>query len=72
VSHLSDFVFVGRNKQLMIARVSTGTGLKTLSTIETGILTDLGYTTVSAPGGSAVLMMGLFVIRRLRTRAKAG
>lgn len=71
VSHLSDFVFVGRNKQLMIARVSTGTGIKTLSTIETGILTDLGYTTVSAPGGSAVLMMGLFVIRRRRTRAKA-
>ncbi len=72
VSHLSDFVFVGRNKQLMIARVSTGTGIKTLSTIETGILTDLGYTTVSAPGGSAVLMMGLFIIRRRRTRATAG
>ena len=71
VSHLSDFVFVGRNKQLMIARVSTGTGIKTLSTIETGILTDLGYTTVSAPGGSAVLMIGLFVIRRRRTRATA-
>ncbi|MCE9515750.1 MAG: hypothetical protein K8R24_07445 [Mycobacterium sp.] len=72
VSHLSDFVFVGRNKQLMIARVSTGTGIKTLSTIETGILTDLGYTTVNAPGGSAVLMMGLFIIRRRRTRATAG
>ena len=72
VSHLSDFVFVGRNKQLMIARVSTGTGIKTLSTIETGILTDLGYLTVNAPGGSAVLMLGLFAIRRRRTRAKAG
>jgi hypothetical protein len=69
VSHLNDLVFSGRNKQLMIARVSTGTGIKTLSTIETGILTDLGYTTVNAPGGAAVLMIGLFVIRRRRTRA---
>lgn len=72
VSHLNDASFVGRNKQLMIARVSTGTGLKTLSTIETGILTDLGYTTSTAPGGSAVLMIGLFVIRRRRTRAATG
>ena len=72
VSHLNDASFVGRNKQLMIARVSTGTGLKTLSPIETGILTDLGYTTVTAPGGSAVLMIGLFVIRRRRTRSNVG
>lgn len=67
VSHLNNATFSGRNKQLMIARVSTGTGIKTLSAIETGIMTDLGYTMVTPPATSTALMLGfLFVVRRRR------
>ena len=66
VSHLNDATFSGRNKQLMIARVSTGTGIKTLSAIETGIMTDLGYTMVTPPATSTVVMLGFFVVMRRR------
>lgn len=66
VSHLNDATFSGRNKQLMIARVSTGTGIKTLSAIETGIMTDLGYTMVTPPATSTVVMIGFFVVMRRR------
>lgn len=71
VSHLSDFVFTGRSKQLMIARVSTGTGIKTLSPVETGILTDLGYTMAPPSGMTAALMIGFVILRRRRRGGQA-
>ena len=66
VSHLNDSTFVGSNKKLMNARVSTGTGIRTLSRVETAILGDLGYTMATPSGASAVLMIGLVVFRRRR------
>lgn len=66
MSHLNDQSFYGRNEQLMNARVSTGQGIRTLSAIETAILTDLGYTTVPVPGSAAVLLFGVFLLRRRR------
>ena len=71
MSHLSDFVFTGRSKQLMIARVSTGTGIKTLSPVETGILTDLGYTMAPPSGMTAALMIGFVILRRRRRGGQA-
>ena len=66
MSHLNDQSFYGRNEQLMNARVSMGPGIRTLSTLETAILTDLGYTMVPAPGSAAVLLLGVFFLRRRR------
>lgn len=66
LSHLRDGSFYGSNEQLMNARVSRGTGLRTLSGVETAILTDLGYTMVPAPGASVMLMFGVFLLRRRR------
>ena len=68
VSHLDDTSFYGRNRQLMNARVNQGNGIRTLSGVETAILTDLGYTIVPAPGASVMLMFGVFLLRRRRER----
>lgn len=66
ISHLDDQSFYGRNEQLMNARHGTGQGLRTLSTLETAILADLGYTIAPAPGSAAVLLFGVFLLRRRR------
>ncbi len=66
MSHLNDPSFYGRNDQLMNARVSMGRGIRTLSAVETAILTDLGYTMVPVPGSTAVLLFGVFFLRRRR------
>ena len=66
ISHLNDQSFYGRNEQLMNARVSMGKGIRTLSAVETAILTDLGYTMVPVPGSAAVLLLGVFFLRRRR------
>ena len=50
----------------LAARVSMGPGIRTLSTLETAILTDLGYTMVPAPGSAAVLLLGVFFLHRRR------
>jgi uncharacterized protein (TIGR03382 family) len=63
---LNDQSFYGRNEQLMNARVSMGKGIRTLSAVETAILTDLGYTMVPVPGSAAVLLLGVFFLRRRR------
>lgn len=43
-SHTSDLYFTGSNQLLMNAATAQGLGVRTLSAIEMGILTDLGYT----------------------------
>lgn len=48
VTHLDDDTFTGDQQKLMNANTGTGPGVRTLSPIEIGILTDLGYT-VAAP-----------------------
>ncbi len=63
MSHLDDRTFTGADDQLMNARVSTGRGPRTLTSIERGILADLGYTLAPVPGGAALLML-LVVVRR--------
>lgn len=67
ISHLDDQSFYGRNEQLMNARHGTGQGLRALSALETAILADLGYTIAPAPGSAAVLLFGVFLLRRRRT-----
>ena len=67
ISHLDDQSFYGRNEQLMNARHGTGQGLRALSALETAILADLGYTIAPAPASAAVLLFGVFLLRRRRT-----
>lgn len=66
ISHLDDSSFYGRNDQLMNSRVSMGKGIRTLSAVETAILTDLGYTMVPTPLAAGFLVFGAFFLRRRR------
>lgn len=68
LSHLDDWTFVRPNEQLMNAFVEKGPGIRTLSEIEIGILTDLGYTMVPLGGSSAYLLLGLVMLRRRKIR----
>ncbi len=67
MSHLNDDYYTGANQKLMNASSDTGLGVRTLSTIEIGIMKDLGYTMVSSsPPTVAVLFIGLMLVRRRR------
>lgn len=66
MSHLDDATFTGANSQLMNAVSDTGLGIRTLSTIEIGILKDLGYTMTSPPQTLAIVIIGFAFIRRRR------
>ena len=68
VSHLDDDTFTGSAMQLMNAMADTGLGIRTLSDVELGILTDLGYTVRQNPTAASALFIGLFVLRRRRNR----
>lgn len=68
MSHLDDNTFTGSMAKLMNAASDTGLGVRTLSTVEIGIMKDLGYTMVSQSPGVAVLFIGLMLVRR-RKRA---
>lgn len=46
VSHLDDRTFVGVNRKMMNAQVRVGRGIRDLSSVELGILADLGYTVI--------------------------
>ncbi|MFZ4373511.1 MAG: Ig-like domain-containing protein [Mycobacterium sp.] len=46
VSHLDDRTFVGVNRKMMNSQVRVGRGIRDLSSVELGILADLGYTVV--------------------------
>lgn len=63
VSHLNDNSFYGSNDKLMNARVSMGTGIRTLSTVELAILKDLGYQVNNQPV-YALLFIGMGFLRR--------
>jgi hypothetical protein len=45
-----------------------GRGIRVLSTVELGILKDLGYTVVPVPGTASALLFIGFVFLRRRTR----
>lgn len=66
VSHLDDDTFTGSDMQLMNAMADSGLGIRTLSDVELGILTDLGYTVRQNPSAASVLFVGLIVLRRRR------
>jgi len=67
-THLDDDTFTGAKAQLMNAWGDVGRGIRVLSTVELGILKDLGYTVVPIPRtASALLFIGLVFLRR-RTR----
>jgi hypothetical protein len=64
-SHLDDDTFTGAKAQLMNAYADVGRGIRVLSSVELGILKDLGYTVVPIPGtASALIFIGLVFLRR--------
>ena len=68
LSHLNDANFVGANRKLMNARVGWGQGVRVISPLEIAILQDLGYTVSPGPGASALMFVGLVLVRRRRRR----
>ena len=66
MSHLDDSTFTAGNAKLMNAVSDTGLGIRTLSTIEIGILKDLGYTMADPPQTLAIFVIGFAFIRRRR------
>ncbi len=66
VSHLDDNTFTGTRMQLMNAMAETGPGIRTLSAVELGVLTDLGYTVKQNPAAASMLFVGLIFLRRRR------
>jgi hypothetical protein len=63
--HLDDSYFSGANHQLMNAFVMIP-GERTLSSIELGVLKDLGYNIAPVP--TALLLIGFVFVRRMRKR----
>ncbi len=59
-SHTDDLTFNGTSYSnlLMNAATEMGPGLRTLSSYETGILQDIGYTIVPEPGSAALCLTG--------------
>lgn len=73
MSHLDDSTFVAPNEQMMNANTDTGPGIRTLSAIEIGIMTDLGYTMVpKAPPSYAALFVFVFFLRSRRRGISIG
>ena len=68
VSHLDDDTFTDSDAMLMNAMAGTGLGIRTLSTVELGILKDLGYTVKQNPVAASMLFFGVFFLRRRRNR----
>ena len=68
MSHLDDDTFTDSDATLMNAMAGTGLGIRTLSTVELGILTDLGYTVKQNPVAASMLFFGVFFLRRRRNR----
>ena len=75
ISHTDDLTFDGSSTNtpslMMNAKTDTGPGLRTLSSYELGILTDIGYSMVPEPGSAMLCLAGSFaaVVRR-RCRRK--
>ena len=68
LSHLNDSTFAGANRKLMNARISRGPGVRVISPVEIAILQDLGYTVSPGSGASALMFVGLILVRRRRPR----
>ena len=68
LSHLDDNRFSGPNEKLMNAESGVGPGIRVISPIELGILTDIGYTVTSGSGTPALLFVGFIALRVRRRR----
>ena len=71
MSHLDDSTFVAPNEQMMNAKTETGLGIRVLSSIELGIMKDLGYTIGYSGGSPTSAAFFIFVIFLRRTRRAA-
>lgn len=69
-SHTDDLTFNGTSNLLMNAFSKTGPEVRTLSSYETGILQDIGYTIVPEPGSAALFLTGAFVAFLFRRRRR--
>jgi hypothetical protein len=68
LSHLDDNRFSGPNEKLMNAESGVGPGIRVISPIELGILTDIGYTVRSGSGTPTLLFVGFIALRMRRRR----
>lgn len=68
LSHLNDAAFTGANEKLMNAVSGRGTGVRVLSPVELGILSDIGYQLTPGSGTSTLMFVGFVFGRRLRRR----
>lgn len=68
-SHTADNYFTGSNQLLMNAATTFGPGVRTLSGIEIGMLTDMGYSLTAVPEPSTyALILGLGALGAIWTR----
>jgi len=74
-SHTADNYFTGSNQLLMNAATSFGPGVRTLSAIEMGMLTDMGYSLTAVPEPSTYALifgvgaLGAIWVRRYRRQS---
>jgi hypothetical protein len=68
ITHLDDTTFAGTDRKLMNTFTVKGAGIRTISTLELGVLKDIGYNVVSSP--AAITVVGLFFLRRSRSKSK--
>lgn len=72
VSHTDDLTFNGStySELMMNARSGTGPGVRTLSSYEQSILTDIGYSVVPEPSSVTLCLTGLSVAVTFRRRRR--
>jgi hypothetical protein len=68
LSHLNDNAFSGSKEKLMNAESGVGPGIRVISPIELGILSDIGYTVRSGSGTPTLLFVGFIALRMRRRR----
>lgn len=69
-SHLDDDYFTGEDALLMNAATNTGPGIRSLSSIEIGILKDIGFTAVPEPWHYSGVVSGSLVAYSLMRRKR--
>ncbi len=70
LSHLDDGRFTGSKEKLMNAVSGQGTGVRVLSPVELGVLTDIGYQ-LTPSGAPTLMVVGFLFIRRPRRKNRA-